>query len=301
MASEGNGRTDCKRRATPLICWMNGNQQLADELRISPYDHGFLYGLGFFETFRTYDGEVFLYEAHMDRLRSALFEYRIAMPYGDKEIQQAISSLYVANGSEDGYYRLNVSAGVHDIGLAPVNYEQPNVIIFQKPLHLPPTHTEKDGVWLQTTRNEPESTIRHKSHQYANNVRGRLELPSLQKVEGFFVTKEGFVAEGITSNIFWVKEDILYTPSLETGILPGTTRAFVLTLANDLGLVVNEGLFLPSDLESAQEVFITNAIQELVPIRNVPNTDFLGNEGPIYQRLHMNYQQAISQMKVSDQ
>lgn len=301
MASERNGRTSDERRATSLICWMNGKQQPAEELRISPYDHGFLYGLGFFETFRTYNGEVFLYQAHMDRLRLALAEYRIVMPYSDEEILQVIHSLYVANGSVEGYYRLNVSAGVHDIGLAPARYERPNVMIFQKPLHLPPVHTEKDGVWLQTMRNEPESAIRHKSHQYANNVRGRLELPSLQKVEGFFVTTEGFVAEGITSNIFWVNEDVLYTPSLETGILPGTTRAFVLKLATDLGLSIQPGLFLPAELESAQEVFITNAIQELVPIRRVGDVEYRGNQGPIYKRLLTAYQQASSQMKVSDQ
>lgn len=279
---------------------MNGSQQLADDLRISPYDHGFLYGLGFFETFRTYKGNVFLYAAHMNRLRLALAEYRITMPYTDADICQAIHSLYVANGNEDGYFRLNVSAGMHDIGLAPTSYERPTVLIFQKPLHLPPAHTEKDGVWLHTTRAEPESATRHKSHQYANNVKGRLELPSLQKLEGFFVTNEGFIAEGITSNLFWVKDGTLYTPSLETGILAGTTRAFVLTLANELGLLLEEGLFLPQELESAQEVFITNAIQELVPIRSVGAITFLGNQGPIYQRLHTAYQRAIGQMKVSD-
>ncbi|WP_153733469.1 aminodeoxychorismate lyase [Sporosarcina obsidiansis] len=284
-----------------MNCWMNGELKHADDLQISPFDHGFLYGLGFFETFRTYEGEVFLFTAHMTRLRAALTEYRIDMPYEDEEIRQALHLLYRENGSEDAYYRLNVSAGVHDIGLAPTSYEQPNVLILQKELVLPPAHTEKEGVWLQTKRNEPESAIRHKSHQYANNVRGRFELPSLQKVEGFFTTSEGYVAEGITSNIFWAKQGVLYTPSLETGILPGTTRAFVLQLAAELGVPVHNGLFPPTVLETADEVFITNAIQELVPINNVGNIKFLGNQGPIYQQLHTGYQHAINRMKVSDQ
>lgn len=284
-----------------MICWANGEQQSADDLRISPYDHGFLYGLGFFETFRTYEGKVFLFDAHMDRLRSALSEYRIKMQYTDEELRQAIHSLFVENGSEDGYFRLNVSAGVHDIGLAPTSYERPNVFILQKTLVLPPVHTEKEGVWLQTKRNEPESAVRHKSHQYANNVLGRLELPSLREVEGFFVNSEGFVAEGITSNIFWVKQGILYTPSLKTGILPGTTRAFVLRLVDELGVSVREGLFSPTELEVAEEVFITNAIQELVPIRNVGTTEFLGSKGSIYRQLHSGYQRAVNRMKVSDQ
>lgn len=279
---------------------MNGEQVAADELRISPFDHGFLYGLGFFETFRTYDGKVFLFDSHMIRLRSALFDYHIEMSYSDEEILAAIHSLYKENGCEDGYYRLNVSAGVHDIGLAPTHYKRPNVLIFQKALHLPAEHTEKNGVWLNTTRNEPESAVRHKSHQYANNVKGRLELSSLKDTEGFFVTSDGYVAEGITSNVFWVAGGELYTPSLETGILPGTTRAFVIETAGLLGLSVREGLYVPEELESAQEVFVTNAIQELVPIRTVEETDFLGNEGPVYQQLHAEYQKAINEMKVSD-
>ena len=60
-----------------MWAWMNGEFVKAEELRISPFDHGFLYGLGFFETFRTYDGEPFLLEEHLKRLQLALDEFRI--------------------------------------------------------------------------------------------------------------------------------------------------------------------------------------------------------------------------------
>ena len=76
-----------------------------------------------------------------------------------------------------------------------------------------------------------------------NNVRGRLELPSLKEMEGLFVTEEGFVAEGVTSNIFWVKDGVLFTPAIETGILPGTTRAFIIECAKFAGITVNEGFY----------------------------------------------------------
>ncbi len=85
------------------------------------------------------------------------------------------------NGGQDGYFRLNVSAGVHDIGLAPSSYASPNVILFRKELAPAVRGTEKKAVWLETTRNKPESTVRHKSHNFLNNVRGRLELPSLKE------------------------------------------------------------------------------------------------------------------------
>lgn len=283
-----------------MICWMNGKLLPAEELRISPFDHGFLYGLGFFETFRTYGGKLFLFEEHMARLHAALYEYRISMPYTNEDIRSAVHALYEANGREDGYYRLNVSAGVHDIGLAPTAYEKPNVLLFQKALHVAPAHTEKEGVWLETVRSEPESSARHKSHQYANNVRARLELPSLKEMEGFFLTADGWIAEGITSNIFFARGGVLYTPSLETGILAGTTRAFIIEQARAAGMRAEEGLYRKEQLEQANEVFITNAVQHIVPIKSVGGYSFEGSKGEIYRQLHDLYEGAVRQTKESD-
>ena len=76
-----------------MWCWMNGEFMRAEELKISPFDHGFLYGAGFFETFRTYGGNVLLFDEHMDRLHTALAEYRIAMPYDGAEILAAVQRL----------------------------------------------------------------------------------------------------------------------------------------------------------------------------------------------------------------
>ncbi|WP_329958860.1 aminodeoxychorismate lyase [Sporosarcina sp. G11-34] len=276
---------------------MNDEYIRDEDLKISPYDHGFLYGVGFFETFRTYAGNVLLFKEHMDRLNEALAEYRIAMPYNEEEILAVVRKLDDLSGNADGYFRLNVSAGVQDIGLAPSSYATPNVILFRKALPQSTRGAEKEAVWLETPRNRPESAVRHKSHNFLNNVRGRLELPSLKDTEGIFVTEEGFVAEGVTSNIFWVKDGSLYTPDIATGILPGTTRAFVMKLAEQVKIDVQEGFYLKSDIENADELFVTNAVQEVVPIHRVGNRVFPGNSGIYYNRLHDLYVRAISEMK----
>lgn len=280
-----------------MLCWMNGAYLPAEELKISPFDHGFLYGAGFFETFRTYEGHVFLFTEHMDRLKQALTDYRIAMPYEEEELLTVIRKLDEAAGGQDGYFRLNVSAGVHDIGLAPDSYPEPNVILFRKELPNVQRGTSKAGVWLATPRNVPESSIRHKSHHFLNNIGGRMELPSLKAHEGIFLTEDGFVAEGVTSNVFWVKDGQLFTPSIETGILPGTTRAFVMQVAERIGLAVHEGFYSPKELEAADEVFVTNAVQELVPLHSIAEVRLPGNEGPVYQQLHTHYRQAIKERR----
>ncbi|MFC6039610.1 aminodeoxychorismate lyase [Paenisporosarcina macmurdoensis] len=278
-----------------MWAWMNGEFVKADELRISPFDHGFLYGLGFFETFRTYEGQPFLLEEHIERLRKALDEFRIDVELDVDKLTAIICELNARSGGEDGYFRLNVSAGVHDIGLAPSVYEKPTVILFRK--NLPPLTRgkEKSAVWLKTRRNTPESEQRYKSHHYANNVLARLELPSLAEQEGFFLTGEGHVAEGITSNIFWVKDGGLYTPALETGILAGITRDWVIWEAHSLGINVVEGLFTPDKLEAAEEVFVTNAVQELVPILQLGSSRFAGRNGMLYTKLHELYVKQVEQ------
>jgi 4-amino-4-deoxychorismate lyase len=278
-----------------MICWMNGQFIEQQDLRISPYDHGFLYGLGFFETFRTYDGKVPLLKEHYQRLMMTLAAYRIEVPFTEEALQTIITELVTRNGGEDGYFRVNVSAGEADIGLAPTFYNEPTAIVFQKPLSVSSRGTEKAGHWLQIPRNTPEGAERSKGHSYGNNVLARFELPSLAHTEGFFVTHFGVVAEGITSNLFWVKKGILYTPSLSTGILNGITRQQVINIANGMGIEVQEGEFFVEDVESAEELFITNAIQELVPISHIGEVQFAGADGRFYQRLHSAYVYVLQQ------
>lgn len=143
-----------------MQCWMNGSYMAAEDLRISPFDHGFLYGLGFFETFRTYEGQIFEWDAHMKRLQQALSQYRIHLTYPESVLFEVVQQLNQQAGGQDGYFRLNVSAGEHNIGLQPTEYMQPNVIIFRKELLDTPRGTEKTAQWLTTPRNSPEQSAR---------------------------------------------------------------------------------------------------------------------------------------------
>lgn len=282
------------------LCWMNGSFLPAEELRISPFDHGFLYGLGFFETFRTYQGSVPFFSEHYKRLCDALNLYRIEMPYTLVELEAIVIELTEKANGEDGYFRLNVSAGAHDIGLQPTNYKDPTVIVFRKALPLRKRGQAKVAKWLETSRNMPEQAVRMKSHHYGNNVLGRFEVQSLAEEEGFFLTSRGLIAEGVTSNIFFVKDDILYTPSIETGILPGITREWVIRIAEHLGFRVEEGLFKPREMREASECFITNSIQELVPIAHIESNRYLGEDGPVYNRFHQAYiEEILSKLKRS--
>src|SRR5690606_4628563 len=68
------------------------------------------------------------------------------------------------------------------------------------------------------------------------------------------------------SNVFWVKDGVLHTPAAETGLLEGITREYVLEQAVKRGLVTQQGLYTWEELLGADEVFVTNSIQEVVPV-----------------------------------
>ncbi|TSI05487.1 aminotransferase class IV [Lysinibacillus sp. BW-2-10] len=277
-----------------MYCWVNGKVIDERDVHISPFDHGFLYGLGFFEVFRTYQGRVILLEEHFNRLCSSLNHYRISMPYTIKSIENAVFELLKRGSNKDSVFRLNVSAGTA-MDSFPLQYKNPNVILFQEALPLRKRGTEKKAIWLKTRRNTPEQHTRFKSHHFGNNILARFEIDNLDTTEGFFLTSKGLVAEGVKSNIFWVRDGILYTPSLVAGIVPGITRQWVIHAAQQFGIPVVEDIFIKSDVENAYECFVTNSIEELVPISKIGRTKFLGESGPVYQRLHHAYIEEIIQ------
>lgn len=270
-----------------MIVAVNG--KLCDERDavVSAYDHGFMYGIGLFETFRTYDGEPFLLSAHVRRLARGCEALDIAYAPDQAELRETFRALLAANGLPDAYFRLSVSAGPDALGLPTDSYRSPTVIVYVKPL--PPAAVGGKALQLLALRrNSPEGDVRLKSFHYMNNILGKMELrryPWAAGAEGLFLDAAGHVAEGIVSNVFFVGADgILRTPDIATGALPGITRAHVLQLAKRLGQRSEEGLYGVSELTAAREAFVTNSIQEIVPVHAVYEPDGtchpIGDGGP---------------------
>ncbi|MDQ0115937.1 aminodeoxychorismate lyase [Paenibacillus harenae] len=251
---------------------LNGSVKEASEAVISVYDHGFLYGLGLFETFRTYGGLPYLLDRHLGRLQAGCDQLGIQYRGEQKRMTEQVTELLAANGLSDGYVRLTVSAGVGELGLPTGDYVRPTELLLVK--SLPPFNQSasmqgRELRLLQTRRNTPEGDVRFKSLHYMNNMIAKRELLASSPpagAEGLMLTKEGWLAEGIVSNLFYVKDGVLYTPSIDTGILPGVTRGRVIELAREAGHPVQEGHFTWEELVRADEIWMTNSIQELIPI-----------------------------------
>lgn len=256
------------------------------EATISPFDHGFLYGLGAFETFRVYKGFPFLLHDHLKRLQNAINELGISYKIDADEVVEMIQQLLRLNHceEEDVTVRYNISAGNGEVGKLLQPYGSPTVLCFLRKAPMI-QRVEKNATILQLRRNTPEGTERLKSHHYLNNILGKRELRGTPDVEGIFLTERGYVAEGIVSNVFWTKNNVVYTPSVETGILNGITRQFLIKCLEKLEIPLCEGLYTQNDLLDATEVMITNSSQEVIPIKTMSDSTFLGNEGIVVQKL----------------
>ncbi|MET3508521.1 aminodeoxychorismate lyase [Halalkalibacter oceani] len=250
-----------------MFIYLNGKIVDQAEANISAFDHGYMYGLGLFETFRVDGGHPFLLDDHFLRLHAGLQTLAIEWRMEREEALTILSNLLRANQLKNAYVRWNVSAGPAEIGLPTGRYEQPTVIVYMKPL--PPVKAQlKDAVLLQIRRNTPEGEVRLKSHHYLNNVLAKRELGDSPDQEGIFLTEEGLVAEGVVSNVFWIKKGVVYTPALQTGILDGITRQFVLALLEQWRIPVEVGCYKAEALLEADAAFVTNSIQEVVPLRS---------------------------------
>ncbi|WP_134685383.1 aminodeoxychorismate lyase [Brevibacillus migulae] len=278
-----------------MLLYINGEIVSEENAVVSVMDHGFLYGVGLFETVRIYDGKLFLWKEHVARLMAGLSALHITHDWTADFLAEAVLHTVQANGLQDAYVRLNVTGGAEGVGLIAGPYTKPSLFIFVKPVAPIPAHPSAKR--LQTVsipRQTPEGQRRYKSHNFLNNVLAKQEAgPDLQ-VEGLLLTREGYVAEGVVSNVFWVRDHILYTPSTAAGILEGVTRGFVLTLARQLGIPWQEGLYPLDQLYGADEVFVTNSIQEIVPVSQIDGNMLPTAYGAVTKRLREAYRDAVA-------
>lgn len=249
---------------------LNGKILAADQAAIACDDRGFLYGDGLFETFRLYGGAPFHFERHMERLETSAAFLGIPLPADRIKLCAWIEAVAEENDHKDGAARLTLTRGTLPKGPRPNTTQQgaATLLIQSRPLPEGLEERQKSGVEGKTLpyplRAEGLALQAHKTLSYTSSV---LALSKVSpNVEPIVETTGGMVSEGATSNLFWVRQGRLYTPSLENGCLPGIARAFVLELAQREGIEVTEGLWPVRELAAADEAFITNSVMEVTPL-----------------------------------
>jgi branched-chain amino acid aminotransferase len=276
--------------------WIYLNDRFVPEEQavISVFDHGFLYGDGIYETMRAYQGRVLQLTEHMGRLERSASRIRLLLPSEPSRLAQLVRDSIVRNGLQDAYIRLTVSRGPGEIGLDPALCKSPTLVIMARAFRPYPPSWYRDGVAavvVQTRRNLPEALPSHvKSLSFLNNVLATIEAKAAGAHEGLMLNYRDELTEGTTSNLFLVQNGLLRTPALDCGLLDGITRRLVLDLARELGILYEETRLVTADLYTAQECFLTNTTQEILPVTMVngrPVGD--GRPGPMTQHLHASF------------
>ncbi len=278
------------------IIYLNGHLVSRSEAKLSPFDHGFLYGYGLFETMRAYNGHIFRLDRHLARLRRSaeilgLAHNVIAVsrsPDSERSeeegaakhsLETACRKTLTANGLKDARVRLTVSAGEGDMVPDPGTCPSPTVLVTAESLTPLPAQSYEQGfrAVLSSLRRDSQSPLsRIKSTCYVTNVLARMEARVAGCDETIMLNEQGYLAEGSTTNIFLVRKSlspegrdqarVLITPSLESGVLPGITREAVLEIAQALNVEVQERQVGLKELTEAEEAFVTNSILEIMPL-----------------------------------
>lgn len=265
-----------------------------DKAYVSVTDSGLLYGVGLFETMRSYNGVVFALKDHLDRLFFSAGALSINNTYDRKYITDAIYQTLKANKLGDARLRLTLTGGSIRRG-----EKQAKATLFIMAVKFEPYPAEyyKKGVMVVLCpfkQNPAEPTYGHKTTNYLSRMIGLDLARSKRAAEALWFTTDNRLAEGCISNVFLVKDSALYTPPVETPILAGVARKTVcqIALENGVGLVEKD-LYI-SDVLGADEIFLTNVIMQIMPISRVEkHLVGDGEVGPMVKKLQKYFEEFV--------
>jgi branched-chain amino acid aminotransferase len=281
-----------------MAATVNVNGRIFDQehAAISVFDHGFLYGEGIYETLRTYNGQPFLFDRHMRRLRNSADMLALPVPLSNDEIDTRFRETVRAAGlgdaaNREAYIRILVTRGIGELTYDPAACPTPSIVVIVKPHVDPPRAWLEQGVRVALVgvmRNHPGSVNPLiKSNNLLNNALAMQEAFRRGAVEGVMRNYRGELAECTQSNLFIVKNGAALTPPVDAGLLAGITREFLFEVGAANGVPVREAVLRDADLLGADEAFFTSTTRELVPIVTVDDhTIGAGKPGPITGALH---------------
>ena len=280
--------------------YVNGRITDEREAVVSVFDHGFLYGEGVYETLRTYNRRLFLYDRHARRLRRSAAMIALDVAFTDEELLHAIDRTTARAGFDgEAYVRVLVTRGVGELTYDPQATPTHTLVIIVKPQVDPSPATYRDGVRVaivDIVRNHPGSVNPMiKSNNLMNNALAMQEAIRRGAFEGVMRNYRGELTECTTANLFIVKGGVALTPPIEAGLLPGITREFMFEIGRANSIDVREAVLRDEDLYGADEAFLTSTTREAIPIVAVDDrTIGSGKPGPVTLTLLEAFRRAAS-------
>ena len=236
-------------------------------------DRGFNFGDGHFTTIKMAAGQALLLDLHLARLQQACAVLAITFDQWD-ELVAAITQQ--ALELQDGVLKVTITRGEGGRGYGTTGCSSANWYIQNRPM--PPSYSElaKSGIELmlcdyQQTVNPALAGL--KTLNRLDQVMIKQELDAHNMADGLVCSTEGYVIETSVANVFWVTAGKVYTPSTKRSGVEGVMKIHILNLLHSLGLTLESGDYTVADVLAADEVFITNSVMELVPVKRIIKPD----------------------------
>ncbi|MBU4439175.1 MAG: aminotransferase class IV [Acetobacterium sp.] len=261
----------------------NGN--LSNECQM-PLDQGFLYGYGVFETINVANSKLVFFDEHMERFKKSGLVMGLHLQNDPDQIQIDCEKIIEKNRIDRGGLRITLSKGI----------KADNLLITARENHYDQEMFAR-GLKICTNdyvRNEKSLLVSIKSNNYLEN----LLILNEAKVRGFnesiFCNTQGHLAEGCMTNLFFVKDQVVYTPALDCGLLAGILRDKVIQLLKGKGMAaIEEGHYSKDRLLEADEVFITNSLMEIMPVNQVDDQFFPVGEKTLTDQINKLFQESF--------
>ena len=258
--------------------WMNGELVPWEDAKIHVLSHSLHYGTGVFEGIRAYatdDGPaVFRLTDHIQRLYNSAKILNMGMPYSVPEIVEACKLVVRDSGLPECYVRPIAYYGYGEIGLSTAAcVTEIAIAVWPWGAYL------GDDALTKGVRLKISSWARHDHNimppaskttgNYANSTLAKMEALRAGYDEAIMLNPAGLVSECSGENIFAGAPELMVTPPLSSGALPGITQDSVITIARDIGIDVVVGDLARSDLYIAQEIFVCGTAAEVSAVNSV--------------------------------
>ena len=282
--------------------WKNGEFENWDDSSVHILSHTLHYGTGVFEGVRAYKTEngpaIFRLSEHTSRLFDAASKINIKIPFSKDELNIIQCNILNQNNLNEGYIRPIVYLGNEGLGLRAKDLSV-NVAVaaWEWPSYMDPIAKEEGISVIKYSYKQYENPL-HSGNKiigtYFSNTMALHEALDKGADEAIMMDMNGFISEGSGENVFIVKDEVVFTPTIDH-CLNGITRQSVIQMAKDLSIEVHEKDLRYEDLKNADEAFFTGTAVEITPITKLDQSRINdGKRGPITKILQDSFMNIVS-------
>lgn len=236
-------------------------------------DRGFNFGDGHFTTIKMTAGQALLLDLHIARLQQACMVLAIEFNQWHELLAAITQQALIL---QTGVLKVTITRGEGGRGYGTQGCSKANWYLQHRPIPAQYSEWANSGIELmlcqyQQTVNPGLAGL--KTLNRLDQVMIKQELDAHNMTDGLVCSTEGYVIETSVANIFWVKQNKVYTPSTKRSGIEGVMKTHILDLLDTLDYKVNTGDYTTAEIIDADEVFITNSVMEVVPVRRIIKPD----------------------------